>query len=241
MRWVRARRGGESFMAKPDRPGSSNPRTERKGFGRRQDDFERRRVVYRGGSLGWSWLWIIILCVAFLWFAGWGWGGYGGWWWGGRGVYGYYHNGRNANNAGNRTTGTNTNAATGAGSANGSGTAPGARGTALLNSTDKLAYVGQQIALDNVAVKDEPTDDVAWISGKNGERMLIVLTGNGNLANGRLTPGENIDVTGTVEKAPAQSQAQKEWRLSNQGANELEQEQVYLQATGFKVSGGPAW
>lgn len=72
--------------------------------------------------------------------------------------------------------------------------------------------------------------------------MLVVWTGNGgNLANGRLTPGEHIDVTGTVERVPPATQAMKGWKLRGPGANQLEQQQAYLQATGYKVSGGPAW
>ena len=53
------------------------------------DEAERREFRTRGGGRGWfAWWWVwlaIILCA--LWFAGWGWGGYGGWWWGYRGGY----------------------------------------------------------------------------------------------------------------------------------------------------------
>ena len=51
---------------------------------RRTDAVENRPAeepVRRGGR-SWFWIWIVLFIAAIIWFAGWGFGGYGGWWWG---------------------------------------------------------------------------------------------------------------------------------------------------------------
>lgn len=45
---------------------------------------ERRTATppARSGGRSLFWIWIVLFIAAIIWFAGWGFGGYGGWWWG---------------------------------------------------------------------------------------------------------------------------------------------------------------
>jgi hypothetical protein len=43
--------------------------------------------------------------------------------------------------------------------------------------------------------------------------------------------GDRVNVSGTVEKAPAADQAKQQWHLSDDAAKRLEQQGVYLSAT----------
>ncbi len=175
-------------------------------------DVERRRIereTAAGGLLAWWWLWLLII-IAIIWFGGWGWGGYGGWWgWGAP---------RNA-----------AMPATQNGAASPQVSGPAA---ALLNATDKQAFVGRSVTLNSVQVKTKVNDHILWIDSNNTTPMLAVLAGADNTtANANVGEGDWVDVIGIVQKAPPAAQAQKEWGLDNDAAKRLEQQGAYLQAT----------
>lgn len=211
-------------MASPQRPDPNELR-------RSHDDLERERLARArmdrrtvGAGFAWWWVfWIIIIALA-IWWAGWGWGGSGGWWWGGRGrtvpTYGTL-------NPGTANTGTNAN--TGAGGAQGVISGPG---LSILTATDKQPYIGKPFQVNNVPVQNQVNDHVLWIGANNSTPMLVVLAGNGNTAaNAHIGSGSMIDVTGTVQKAPPQAQAQQQWQLSGDDAAQLERQGAYIQAT----------
>ena len=173
---------------------------------RELQEIERRRIEEeRTGGWWWSWWWIWLLIIfAAIWFAGWGWGGYGGWWWGAP-----------------RTT----VVAQPAGQLSGPG-------VAVLNATNKTAYVGQSFQIRDVPVQSKASNQALWIGMNNTSPMLVVLTGAGNTAaNANIGQGNRIDVTGTVEKAPTAGNVNKSWGLDNNGVKRLEQEGAYVQAT----------
>lgn len=196
------------------------------------EDLQRARMERRaatGAGFAWWWFfWVIIIALA-IWWAGWGWGGSGGWWWGGRT--------RNAPAYGtNATPGTNNTAP---GNANGANSAPGGSqaaitgpGLSVLNATDKNQYIGKPFQINNVPVQNQINNHAMWIGANNGAQMLVVLTGNGNMAaNAHISQGSLINVTGTVEKAPPQAQAKSQWKLSDDDASQLERQGAYVQAT----------
>lgn len=206
-------------MASPQRPDPDEPR-------RSYDELERERVerarmsrrgVGMGAGFAWWWVfWIVIIALA-IWWAGWGWGGSGGWWWGGRAravPYGNTYNGTRAN--GNMGT-----------------MAISGPGLSALTATDKQPYIGKPFQVNNVPVQNQVNDHVLWIGANNSTPMLVVLTGNGNTtANAQqIGQGTRVDITGTVQKAPPQAQAQQQWQLSGDDATQLERQGAYIQAT----------
>jgi hypothetical protein len=200
-------------MGSPNDPLRDNRRLER-------DD------VGRGAGWLWIWIWVIIIIILVVWFGGWGWGGYGGWWWGNRGAIVQPLNG---NGNGSGATGTN-----GVNGANGAAAnvLPNGPGVAVLNATDKQTFIGKPFQVNNVPVQNKVNDQVLWVGGNNSTPILVVLTGAGNsAANANISQGNNVDITGTVQKAPPKNQAQHNWQLSGDDANRLEQEGAYIQAT----------
>lgn len=187
------------------------------------ENLERARRERRAGAaagFAWWWVfWVVIIAIA-IWWAGWGWGGSGGWWWGGRA--------RTAPTYGTTTTApANGNYAAGASPAMATGT-----GLAVLSATDKQSYVGKQFQVSDVPVQKKVNDHVLWIGAKNATPMLLILSGNGNsAANAHIDQGSLVTVTGTVQKAPPRSQAKSQWSLSGGGADRLEQQGAYIEAT----------
>lgn len=203
-------------MASPQRPDPNEPRRDYRDY----EDLKRARMERRtsaGAGFAWWWaFWIIIIGLA-VWWAGWGWGGSGGWWWG--------------NRAGNPP-------AYGTPYGNGSTTPPAANqaavngpGLDILNATDKNPYIGKPFQANDVPVQQQVNDHAMWVGENNATPMLLVLTGSGNTAaNAHIGQGSLINITGTVEKAPPQQQAQQQWALSDDGAKRLEQQGAYIQA-----------
>lgn len=169
-------------------------------------EMENRRAGYeaveyrrRRGWIAWGWIWLLILICCFLWFAGWGWGGYGGWW-------------------GARQRYLGEQAITGS-------------GAAVLYSSTKADYVGQAFNLENAPVQHEINNRVFWVGSAHAAPMLVVVKTTRNSGKPAIRSGERISISGIVEKAPPAAEAQHNWGLSNQGAQRLEQQQAYLQAT----------
>jgi hypothetical protein len=256
---------------------------------RRIQEQERRRIEtdpgVTGGGFGWWWLWLLII-IAIIWFAGWGWGGYGGWWWGRRapatGVYAPV-NGSGANGT---ATNANGNGANGAAAA-----IPTGEGVAILNATNKSQFIGQKVDIRDVRVNNKINDHALWIGNNNSNGngnagngngnagnagaagnnqtangstgttenrsaamvevpTLVLLSGAtghndnsgnhnanqtpGNTVNGNLknvNSGELVNVTGTVEKAPSEAVAKKEFGLDNDAAKRLERDGAYIRAS----------
>lgn len=195
------------------------------------EDLQRARMEGRpatGAGFAWWWLfWIIVIALA-IWWAGWGWGGSGGWWWGGRT--------RNTPAYGTNTAPGNTNTAPGGNQAVISG-----RGLSVLSATNKDQYIGKPFRVSDVPVQKKISDTVFWVGPKNAPPTLLVLKNNPNgndngpgplKKNGTtFRPGDLIDITGTVEKAPPQAQAQQKWALNGSDATQLERQGGYILGT----------
>lgn len=208
-------------MASPQqRPDPNDPRRD-------YEDLQRARMERRsaaGAGFAWWWFfWIVIIGLA-IWWAGWGWGGSGGWWWGNRARTAPMYGTTNA------VPGTNTGTA-----GNGYGANQAAingPGLSALTATNKQPYIGKPFQVNDVPVQNQVNNHVLWIGANNSAPMLVVLTGNGNsAANAQIGQGDLIDVTGTIQKAPPQAQAQSEWKLSDGDAAKLERQGAYIQAT----------
>jgi hypothetical protein len=76
------------------------------------------------------------------------------------------------------------------------------------------------------------SDTVLWVGPRDEQSLLVVLSGADNTTkNAGVGNGDRVNVSGTVEKAPAADQAKQQWHLSDDAAKRLEQQGVYLSAT----------
>lgn len=217
-----------SPQQRPDPNWERRAEPNRRGADLREVD--RRELRSRGSGAAWfAWWWIwlaVILCA--VWFAGWGWGGYGGWWWGNRGAaYSAYPAGTAAGAAGSAA-GTGMAAASGATANMNMVTGPS---VAVLSAIDKRGYIGKPFQVNDAVVTKVVNDRVLWIGQSNyrgnGASMLVVLQG---AANAHVSEGDLVNVTGTVHQAPAGAQARNTWKLTSNGQKRLEQEGAYVAA-----------
>lgn len=110
-------------------------------------------------------------------------------------------------------------------------------GITILNANNKQAFVGQAFDLRNIPVQRKISNQVFWVGVNNSTPMLVVLKVN-NSGNGNIQPGSHVSLSGTVQKAPSQTAAKQEWKLSDNGAKRLETEGAYVQATEVHRSQG---
>lgn len=76
------------------------------------------------------------------------------------------------------------------------------------------------------------TNDVFWVGSNASAALLVVAKVPGNqVSAAKVKPGESVNVSGTVEKAPPAAEAEKDWGLDRTEAARLEQEGAYLNAT----------
>jgi hypothetical protein len=190
-------------MASPQRVDPGNRGAQNKpGFEKNQS----RTLEQRRRRTVWYWwwgFWIVIFAAAI----GWGvWGAVNGngWWFVGRQSPGRVH----------------------APPMNGPG-------VAVLESANKQSFVGQKFQANFVPVQKKISDRVFWVGAKNATPTLLVVKKSGTAGKNGTTiqKGNLIDITGTMQKAPPQAQAQQQWHLSSSGAARLEQEGGYIDAS----------
>lgn len=112
-------------------------------------------------------------------------------------------------------------------------------GLAALQAPSKQAFIGQKFQANFVPVQKKISDTVFWVGPKNTPPTLLVLPSSTSGQNAgplkknstTIEPGNMIDITGTMQKAPPQAQAQKQWALSNSDAAQLEKEGGYVQGS----------
>lgn len=205
------------MAASPQNPDPGRPQRVPDSREPLRDTRDVDRAVGAGVGWGWTWIWVWLLILAFIvaivWFGGWGWAGYGGWWWGNR-------NAQVTQPAAVSTM-------------NGSG-------VAVLNATNKQPFVGRPFSVRNVPVQTVVNDHAMWVGASGASPMLVVLAGNNNTAaNTNISQGSRIDINGTVEKAPPAAQAKQQWSLSDDDANQLEQQGAYIQANEVTSQAAP--
>lgn len=114
-------------------------------------------------------------------------------------------------------------------------------GLPALQAPTKQAFIGQKFQANFVPVQKKISETVFWVGPKNTPPTLLVLKNNpignnngpGPLKKNGTTfrQGDLIDITGTIEKAPPQAQAQRQWALSGSDAAQLERQGGYIEGT----------
>jgi hypothetical protein len=164
-----------------------------------------RRPIRRGGWYGWWWIWIVLIIAVTAWFVGWGWGGYGGWW-------GWGNGGRRAAVI----------------------VQPSGSGVAVLDASNKQAYVGQPFTIAGAQVRKMVGGDAYWIATRNSAPMLVVTPNQNQNANIPITSGDIVSVSGTVQSPPPAAQAKQQWGLNQDQVNRVERQGAYVQASSIE-------
>ena len=166
------------------------------------------------------WLWpVLVVLVGLLWWGFWG----GGWFWnrrheGGNNIRTTANNQLPAQNGNQAEAVTNPNSNTGA---------------AVLSAANKQEYIGQAFEIVRTPVLRKVSEAVFWLGTNNDPAPLLVVLANRaqNGSNANLRQGETVNVVGQVEKAPTLQQATQRWHLTRAGAERLQREGAYIQAS----------
>ncbi len=191
----------------------ANPQNDKNGeIGPERQPNARPRL--RSDAYGWRWfaffwIFLVVVGVFVVWFIGFGWGAWGGWLHGG-----------------------STHEASAA-TAN-------PLASAVLTRDQKASYVGEKFYFRNVPVQQVVDPFVLWVGPNNRQPTLLILTGSTyDATHHAISPGDRISVTGVVKKAPNADAARQNWHLTDQGAQQLERQQAYLQGISLSL-GAPA-
>lgn len=147
---------------------------------------------------------ILLVAVLAFWYIGFGWGDSGGWLWGARVM-----------------------PETNDGQLNGSG-------VAILNVADKQEYIGQDFAIQNVPVDRRVSNQVLWIGSFHNSLPMLLILSSDHATGSRALPGQLLEVTGKIVKAPSPDQAKQQWNLSGDDIEQLEAEGVFIQAANVR-------
>jgi len=172
---------------------------------RELEDMQRRDVQREIGPrwrFSFWWVWIVVFVA--IWWVAFGWGNSGGYIWGTHGA--------------------------GASVANDAVIA--GPGLPILNASaaSKHVYIGQAFVIRNVPVERAASPRALWIGNVNNSApMLLVVPAGGNAL--AFVHGEWLNVSGQIQKAPPEAQAQQQWGLSPADAQSLEKQGAYIQGT----------
>ncbi|HTZ73364.1 MAG TPA: hypothetical protein VMB47_05555 [Candidatus Aquilonibacter sp.] len=110
-------------------------------------------------------------------------------------------------------------------------------GVAIVETTNKIPFVGQVFNLKNVPVQSKVSNNAFWIGPNNKPPTLLIVAGMAyNPTHFNIKPGDEIAVNGVVKNAPAAAAARQNWDLSDKGATRLEAEHAYLNANTIYVT-----
>lgn len=201
------------------------------------------REVGTGGIFSLWWVWIPV-AIAVFWFVGWGFGPWGGWWFG-HGPASTTHSAAVTQPVAPAPSQTSSAAPPNGNTSPAGGIVPGSSakvygpatgtGLAVLESADKVSFLGQPFNVDDVQVLKKAGNRAFFIgtptaaaagNATYASSMLLLLPSDYQQG---LHAGEYVDVRGTVRKAPSASQAKKMWHLTSGSASQLEINKAYIQ------------
>jgi hypothetical protein len=102
----------------------------------------------------------------------------------------------------------------------------------LITGRDK-ATVGELVYLRRVMLKPGPAPKVFFLTGSQGAQILTVAEGAHVLA----TPGNTVDVRGTIRNTPSVTTLRKQWKLSLADATRVSKVQIYIESDFIRESG----
>jgi hypothetical protein len=102
----------------------------------------------------------------------------------------------------------------------------------LITGKDK-ATVGELVYLRRVLLKAGPAPKVFFLTGSKGAQILTVAEGAHVIA----TPGNTVDVQGTIHSTPSVATLRKQWRVSLADARRISEIPIYIESDFIRQSG----
>jgi hypothetical protein len=114
----------------------------------------------------------------------------------------------------------------------------------LKESSQNGQWVNRDVRLNDVQMVASAGNQAFWVSGSNGDRLLVVQNQNGNAmpqsdqpnnngpaaANQQFQQGERLNISGTVQQVNSPTELQQQYGIQKEAASQLQQGQVYLLA-----------
>lgn len=95
------------------------------------------------------------------------------------------------------------------------------------------ARVGELVYSTRVLLKPGPTPKMFFLVGSQGTQILTVA----DAAHVVATPGQMVDVSGTIRNTPPVSILRKQWKLSHADAIRVSQVPIYIESSFIRESG----
>lgn len=111
---------------------------------------------------------------------------------------------------------------------------------AIVAAADPAALVGRRVELTDVTVRSVVGDKTFWVGPSDGQQAFVFLleeTSSNSAVEGQVdvNPGQQVSITGVVEKLPPLDQARQMFDLSSTNSGMLKNEQVYVVAKQVQV------
>ncbi|HEY7097383.1 MAG TPA: hypothetical protein VH437_11705 [Terriglobales bacterium] len=94
------------------------------------------------------------------------------------------------------------------------------------------AKIGELVYLTHVLLKPGPTQRIFFLAGSKGSKILTAVEG----AHLAATPGDTVDVRGTIRGTPSVTILRKRWKLSLVDAKRVSQMSIYIDSEFIKES-----
>ena len=102
----------------------------------------------------------------------------------------------------------------------------------LIAGSDR-ASVGEIVYLTRVLLKPGPAPKAFFLAGSQGTQILTVAEAVHVVA----TPGEMVDIRGTIRNTPSVGILRKQWKLSPADARLVSQVPIYIESDFIRQSG----
>jgi hypothetical protein len=96
------------------------------------------------------------------------------------------------------------------------------------------AAAGEIVYLTGVLLKPGPTPKVFFLTGSQGTQILTVAEGAHVVA----TPGQTVNVRGTIRNTPSLTVLRKRWKLSLADARRVSEIPIYIESDFIREGGG---
>jgi hypothetical protein len=102
----------------------------------------------------------------------------------------------------------------------------------LITGKDK-ATVGELVYLRRVLLKAGPAPKMFFLTGSKGAQILTVTEGAHVIA----SPGNRVDVQGTIHSTPSVATLRKQWKVSLADAKRISETPIYIQCEFIRENG----
>lgn len=111
---------------------------------------------------------------------------------------------------------------------------------AIVAAADPAALVGRRVELTDVTVRSVVGDKTFWVGPSAAQQAFVFLLeepSSGSPVEGQVdvNPGQQVSITGVVEKLPPLDQARQMFDLSSTNSGTLKNEQVYVVAKQVQI------